>query len=115
MFWIFVRIATLGRLEQISKTYVSLKFYKQCSCIICDYLLPLKQKFRDSQIVIITSYVVVSSIGIKRVVCLFFVFFFVFLLLFFFLYLFLHFYTNQLYFKVIEQRQYSLITPSTLG
>ena len=32
---------------------------------------PLKQKFRDSQIVIITSSVVVSSVGIKRVVCMY--------------------------------------------
>ena len=29
-------------------------------------LLPLKRKFRDSQIVIITNFVVVSSVGLKR-------------------------------------------------
>ena len=29
-----------------------------------------KQEFRDSQIVIITNFVVVSSVGVKRVVCI---------------------------------------------
>ena len=38
--------------------------------IICDYELPLKQKFSDSKIVIITNYVVVSNVGIKRVDCM---------------------------------------------
>ena len=33
-------------------------------------MLPLKRGFRDSQIVIITNFVVVSSVGIKRVVCI---------------------------------------------
>ena len=37
--------------------------------MICDLLLPLKRMFRDSQIVIITNFVVVSSVGIKRVDC----------------------------------------------
>ena len=60
MFWIFVRIA--------SKVYVSVKYQIQYSCIICDKFLSLKQRFRDSQIVIITNFVVVSSVGIKRVV-----------------------------------------------
>ena len=32
-------------------------------------LLPLKRRFHDSQVVIITNFVVVSSVGIKRVVC----------------------------------------------
>ena len=40
------------------------------SCIICDRLLPLKRRFRDSQIVIITNFVVVSNVGIKRIVCI---------------------------------------------
>ena len=31
-------------------------------------MLPLKRRFRDSQIVIISNYVVVSSVGIKRFV-----------------------------------------------
>ena len=31
-------------------------------------MLPLKQRFRDSQIVIVTNFVV-SSVGIKRIVC----------------------------------------------
>ena len=31
-------------------------------------MLPLKQRFRDSQIVIITNFVVVSSVGIRKVV-----------------------------------------------
>ena len=29
-----------------------------------------KRRFRDSQIVIITNFVVVSSVGVKRVVCI---------------------------------------------
>ena len=33
-------------------------------------MLPLKRRFCGSQIVIITNYVVVSSVGIKRVVCI---------------------------------------------
>ena len=32
-------------------------------------MLPLKRRFRDSQIAIITNFVVVSSVGIKRVDC----------------------------------------------
>ena len=32
-------------------------------------MLPLKRRFRDSQIIIITNFVVLSSVGIKRVVC----------------------------------------------
>ena len=38
--------------------------------MICDYLLPLKRRFCDSKIVIITNFVVVSSVGIKEVVCI---------------------------------------------
>ena len=33
-------------------------------------MLPFKRKFRDSQIDIITTFVVVSSVGIKRVACI---------------------------------------------
>ena len=36
---------------------------------MCDQLLSLKRRFRDSQIVIITNFVIVSSVDIKRVVC----------------------------------------------
>ena len=52
-----------------------IEFYARIkySCIICDYLLPLKRRFRDSEIVIITNFVVVSSVRIKRVVCIFLV------------------------------------------
>ena len=32
-------------------------------------MLPLKQRFRDSQIVIITNFVILSSVGIQRIVC----------------------------------------------
>ena len=32
-----------------------------------DYFLPLKLRFRVSQIIIITNFVVVSSVGIKRI------------------------------------------------
>ena len=32
-------------------------------------MLPLKRKFRESQIVIITNFVVILSVDIKRVVC----------------------------------------------
>ena len=37
---------------------------------MCDLLLPLKRRFHDSQIVIITNFVILSSVGIKRVVCI---------------------------------------------
>ena len=59
MFCIFVRIVSLSEKYQI-----------EYSCIICDYLLPLERRFRDSQIVIITNFVLVSSVGINRVVCI---------------------------------------------
>ena len=36
---------------------------------LCLILLPLMLRFRDRQIVILTIFVVVSSVGIKRVVC----------------------------------------------
>ena len=36
-------------------------------------MLPLKQRYSDSQIVIITKFVVVSSVGIKGVVFVFFI------------------------------------------
>ena len=41
----------------------------QYSCIICDFLLRLKRRFRDGQIVIIINFVFASSVGVKRVVC----------------------------------------------
>ena len=34
-------------------------------------VVPLERRFPDSQIVIITNFVVVSSVSIKRVVCIF--------------------------------------------
>ena len=48
----------------MSKTYVSLKYQIQYSYINCDKLLAFKRRFRDSQIVIITNFVVVSNVGI---------------------------------------------------
>ena len=42
----------------------------QYSCIISHKLSPLERRFRDIQIVIITNFVVVSSVGIKRVDCI---------------------------------------------
>ena len=47
-------------------------FFKVLSSMflhICDLLLPLKRRFPDSQIVILPNFVVVSSVGINRVVC----------------------------------------------
>ena len=41
----------------------------QCSCIIYLTLSPLERRFRDIQIVIITTFVVVSDVSIKRVEC----------------------------------------------
>ena len=49
--------------------HVSLKYQVQYSYIICDLLLPIKRRFRDSKIVIITNFVVVSSVGINRIDC----------------------------------------------
>ena len=54
----------------MSKIYVSVKYQIQYSCIICDKLLPFKRRFRDSQIVIITKFVVVASVGIKMDACI---------------------------------------------
>ena len=47
-----------------------LKFFMQYSCIISHLLSPLQRMFRDIQIVIITNFVVVSNVGIKRVDCI---------------------------------------------
>ena len=60
MFWIFVRIA--------SKTYVAWSFN---AIFLYNFSLNAKieRRFRDIQIVIITNFVVVSSVGIKRVIC----------------------------------------------
>ena len=38
--------------------------------MMCYLLLPLKRRFHDSQIVILTYFAVVSSVGKKRVVCM---------------------------------------------
>ena len=46
-----------------------LEILMQCSCIISHKVPPLERRFRDIQIVIITNFVVVSSVGIKRVYC----------------------------------------------
>ena len=43
------------------------------SCIISHLLSSLERRFRDILIVIITNFVVVSSVGIKRVDCIYFV------------------------------------------
>ena len=43
--------------------------FMQCFCIISHYPSPLERRFRDIQIVI-TNFVVVSSVGIKRVDCI---------------------------------------------
>ena len=44
----------------------------QYSCIIYWLILPLKRRFRDSQIVITTNFVVESGVDIKKVVCMYF-------------------------------------------
>ena len=48
-----------------------LEVLMQYSCIISRKLPPIERRFRDIQIVITTNFVVVSSIGIKRVDCIF--------------------------------------------
>ena len=67
MFWILLELPHWGN-SNISKIYVSVKYQIQYLCIICDKLLPLKRRFRLSQIISITNFVVVLSVGIKRVV-----------------------------------------------
>ena len=47
-----------------------LEVLMQYSCIIPHKPSPLKQRFCNIQIVIITNFVVVSSVGIKRVDCI---------------------------------------------
>ena len=44
-----------------------LEVLMQYSCIISQKLSPLEQRFHDIQIVIITNFVIVSNVGIKRV------------------------------------------------
>ena len=46
-----------------------LEVLMQYSCINSHKLSSLERRFRDIQIVIITNFVVVSSVGIKRVDC----------------------------------------------
>ena len=46
--------------------HVSLQYKIKYSCIICDQLLSLNRSFHENQIFIITNFVVVSSVGIKR-------------------------------------------------
>ena len=48
----------------------------QYSCTISHKLSPLKQRFHDSQIVIIMNVVLVSSVGLKRVDCIILLFYF---------------------------------------
>ena len=57
---------------QDSKKYPKHMFLLSIECnilAICDFLLLLKRRFCDRQIVIITNFVVVWSVGIKNVVC----------------------------------------------
>ena len=44
-----------------------LEILMQCSCIISHEMPPLEQRFCDIPIVIITNFVIVSSVGIKTV------------------------------------------------
>ena len=46
-----------------------LEVLMQYFCIKSNYLIPLERSLGDIQIVIITNFVVVSSVGIKRVDC----------------------------------------------
>ena len=50
--------------------HMLLEVLMQYSCIISHYLSPLKRRFRDIQIVILTNFVIVLSIGIKKVDCI---------------------------------------------
>ena len=59
--------------ESILTNIQNICFFKIFNTIFMHNLrlmVPLKRRFRDSQIVIITNFVVVSSVGIKRVVCI---------------------------------------------
>ena len=47
--------------------HMLLEVLMQYSCIISRWLSALERMFRESQIIIITNFVVVSSVGIKRV------------------------------------------------
>ena len=69
MFWIFVGIAGI---QTNIQTYVAIKYPidRTPSCVICDNLLPHKRRFRESQTVIIRNFVFVSSVGVKRIVCM---------------------------------------------
>ena len=44
-----------------------LEVLMQNSCLISHYLLPLKRRFRDIQIVIIMNFVILTSVGVSRV------------------------------------------------
>ena len=66
MFWIFVRIASVRRFYP---GHMLLEGLMQYSYIISQYLSSLDGRFRHIQIIIITNFVVVSSVGIKRVDC----------------------------------------------
>ena len=46
--------------------HMLLEVLMQYSCIVFHYLSSLEQRFRDIQIVIITNFVVVSNVAIKR-------------------------------------------------
>ena len=48
------------------------KYQMEYSCIFSDKLSPLEQRFRASQIIFITNFVIISSVGIKRVDCMLF-------------------------------------------
>ena len=47
-----------------------LEVLMQYSCIISHLLSPTERRFRDIQIVVITNFIVVSSVDIKRVDCI---------------------------------------------
>ena len=57
------------QLAEFPSKHVFVTNFIHYSCTIYHYLLSHKRRFRDGLIVIITNFVVVSSVGIKRVVC----------------------------------------------
>ena len=65
MFWIFVRIVSVGDSNKYLK-HMLLEVLMQYSCIISHKLSLLERRFRNIQIVIKTNFVVVASVGIKR-------------------------------------------------
>ena len=69
MLWIFVRIASVRRFWQISTTYVSWNVEYITLFNFSNNSFHIELKIRSIQTVVLTSFVVISNVGIKRVDC----------------------------------------------